>query len=371
MTTVSTAASPGGRIAVVIGTRPEMIKMAPILHRLGERGTLIHTGQHFDPEMSRIFLDQFSLGEPDRHLDVGGSSRGEQIGRSLIDIERLLLTERFDAVVVQGDTNSSLAGGLAANSTGTPLVHVEAGLRSFDRRMPEEHNRVLLDAIADLCLAPHPSNAEQLRSEGIPAERIAITGSTLLESVTKMLPAKEQRAALMRRLGVDARFVLATIHRAENTDDPGRLREILGAIGTLPVQVLVPLHPRTAERVRRFGLEQLLRPMTVVAPLGYVEFIAAASQCDLIISDSGGVQEEATIVKRPVVIVRESTERPEIVGTFAHLESDGEGVASVARELLGRIDAVHADLEARDYPYGAGAADRCVEEIERLISRRG
>ncbi|MGB8860171.1 MAG: UDP-N-acetylglucosamine 2-epimerase, partial [Ilumatobacteraceae bacterium] len=217
-----------GTVAVVLGTRPELIKLAPVIQRLGERALVVHTGQHFDSNMSQAFLDQLRIGRPHLHLDVGGGTRGAQIGRATEAIERFLLDARPAAVLVQGDTNSGLAGSLAANAAGTPLAHLEAGLRSYDRAMPEEHNRVLIDAIADLCLAPHQSNADLLQREGIPAERIRITGSTLLDALAMIMPSPAEQAALLaEHLVQPAEYVLATIHRAENADHADNLRAIL------------------------------------------------------------------------------------------------------------------------------------------------
>lgn len=355
------------RIAVVFGTRPEMIKLAPIVRALGDRALVVHTGQHFDDSMSRTFLDQLRLGDPDVHLEVGGQTRGAQIGNATVAIERLLLDERPAAVVVQGDTNSGLAGGLAANSAEVPLVHLEAGLRSFDRAMPEEHNRVLIDALADRCLAPHESNAELLRAEGIADDRIRVTGSTLKDALVDMLPPASERAALLAEVGVEpAGYVLATVHRAENADNEEKLRTILTQLGSLGIPVVLPLHPRTRARAAQFGLDDLLARLTVTEPLGYREFIGLAADCAAMVSDSGGVQEEATIVKRPVVIVRNSTERPEILGTFAHLVPVGPGIGETARRLLADVAATHGALEALPYPYGDDATALCIVAIDEL-----
>ena len=345
-----------------------MIKLAPVARELGDRATLVHTGQHFDSTMSQTLLYQLGLGEPDVRLDVGGRTRGAQIGAATIAVEELLLEREFAAVVVQGDTNSGLAGALAANAAEVPLVHLEAGLRSFDRRMPEEHNRVLIDALADLCCAPHQSNAKLLEQEGVSPERIAITGSTLSDAVYAMMPSAEDRSDLLRSFGYSAgEYVVATIHRAENADHPDRLEAILTALANLDRPVLLPLHPRTRRRVAEFGLGSLLDRMMVVEPLGYTEFLAVAADCALLVSDSGGVQEEATIVRRPVVIVRDSTERPEIVGTFAHLVGAGSDISVTANALLADIESVHATLAELPYPYGDDATKRCVEAIDRLL----
>lgn len=356
------------RIAVVLGTRPELIKLAPLIHRLGERALVVHTGQHFDDNMSQTFLRQLQLGQPDLHLAVGGATRGAQIGRATEAIERFLLDVRPAAVIVQGDTNSGLAGALAANATGTPIAHLEAGLRSYDRAMPEEHNRVLIDALADRCLAPHISNAEALEREGVAAARIRVTGSTLGDALAMILPSAEERAELLRQYMVaPGGFVLATIHRAENADHPGNLGAILHELAALPLPVVLPLHPRTRKKAAEFGFQSLLDALRVVEPTGYREFVTLAGEAALLISDSGGVQEEATIVKRPVLVVRNSTERPEILGTFAHLVAPGPEIGERARPLLARSAQLHAKLAALPYPYGTDATTAVVAAIDELV----
>lgn len=356
------------RVAVVFGTRPEIIKLAPVIHLLGDRAVLVHTGQHFDENMSGTFLEQLRIPPLHQHLDVGGSTRGAQIGRGTVEIERFLLDERPALVVVQGDTNSALAGALAANSTGTLLAHLEAGLRSYDRTMPEEHNRVLIDCMADLCLAPHATNADALEREGIRPDRIRVCGSTLLDALLLIMPGPAERLAHLQANGVGpSAFVLATIHRVENADDPGNLRAILCELGQLPLPVVLPLHPRTLKNAVEFGLQPLLDRINVRDPMGFSEFISLAKECALIISDSGGVQEEATILKRPVLVVRNSTERPEILGTFAHLVASGPEIGRVANELLRDLTRVHAELESMPYPYGQNASVAVVAAIEELV----
>jgi UDP-N-acetylglucosamine 2-epimerase (non-hydrolysing) len=366
--TDSATQQPNEQVAVVFGTRPEIIKLAPVIHRLGDRALTVHTGQHFDSNMSAAFLDQLQLGLPELHLEVGGATRGAQIGRATEAIEQFLLARRPACMVVQGDTNSGLAGALAANATGTPLVHLEAGLRSYDRAMPEEHNRVLIDALSDRCLAPHQSNVDTLRREGIPLERIRVTGSTLLDALDSIMPSATERTELLATMGVQpSGFVLATIHRAENADHAGNLRAILSELAQLPLPVLLPLHPRTRKKAAEFGLQPLLDRLLLCEPLGYREFVCLARESALIVSDSGGVQEEATIVKRPVLVVRNSTERPEILGTFAHLVAPGPSIGTIAGQLLARLPQLHAELESLPYPYGDHAADAVVAAIDELV----
>jgi UDP-N-acetylglucosamine 2-epimerase (non-hydrolysing) len=329
----------------------------------------VHTGQHFDDNMSRAFLDQLHIADPHQHLDVGGTTRGAQIGNATVAIERFLLQHRPGAVIVQGDTNSALGGALAANAAVIPLAHLEAGLRSYDRAMPEEHNRVVIDALADLCLAPHVSNAEVLRREGVAPERIRVTGSTLIDALALIMPEPAERAAQLRRHRVQsAAFVLATIHRPENADNPTTLRAILRELVELPLPVVLPLHPRTRKHALEFGLQPLLDCLQACEPIGYREFVSLAKECALIISDSGGVQEEATIVKRPVLVVRNSTERPEILGTFAHLVAAGPDIGRLANELLGNIARVHAELEALPYPYGNDAVAAVIGALGDLAN---
>ncbi len=360
----------GSRIAVVVGTRPEIIKLAPVIHRLGERALVVHTGQHFDDNMSQTFLKQLRLNPPDLHLSIGGETRGAQIGSATLAIEAFLLDVGPIGVVVQGDTNSGVAGALAANSAGIPLIHVEAGMRSYDRAMPEEHNRVVIDALSDLCLVPHAANAEALRREGVAESRIRVTGSTLADALDIIMPSPIERAAQLAERDVEPNaFVLATIHRAENADSAENLGAILRELAAIPLRVVLPLHPRTRQRALEFGLQQELAALNVCEPIGYREFISLASGAALLISDSGGVQEEACIVKRPVVIVRTSTERPEILGTFAHLVAAGPAIGATVRDLLLRLPAVHAELAALPYPYGENASANVVDAIDELLTQ--
>jgi UDP-N-acetylglucosamine 2-epimerase (non-hydrolysing) len=345
-----------GSVAVVLGTRPEIIKLARIIELLGDRGRTIFSGQHFDAGLSSDFFGEFGLAPPDAALGVGGNSRAIQIADTVTGLEHAFLERRPAAVIVQGDTNTALGGALAANAAGVFLVHVEAGLRSYDRAMPEEHNRVVVDHLADLCLAPTETAAANLVGEGIGGDRVRVTGNTVIDMVVRLLPPPAERAQLLAGLGLTrSRFLLSTFHRPENVDDAVRLEALLRQLGGLPMPVVLPLHPRTRARVRSFGLEPLLADITVVDPIGYRSFLSLAAESACLVSDSGGIQEEASFVKRPVVVVRRSTERPEVLGTFAQLVGV-DGIAAAARPLLDDPDEVHRRLAALPCPYGEGNA---------------
>ncbi|MFJ5232078.1 non-hydrolyzing UDP-N-acetylglucosamine 2-epimerase [Kitasatospora sp. NPDC088391] len=356
-------------VAVVLGTRPELVKLAPLVHALGPAARLVHTGQHWDEALSGQFLRDLDLPEPQLLTGVGGRPRAGQIAVSLGQLDAAFADDRPAAVVVQGDTNATLAGALAANARGIPLVHVEAGLRSHDRAMPEEHNRVMVDHLADLLCAATPENAAALRAEGIDGDRIALTGNTVVEVVRDRLPDPAGRAALLARYGLTADgYLLATVHRPENTDTPGALGAVLEALAALAGDgppVLLPLHPRTRAAAERFGLAPLLARLRVVEPLGYAEFLGLARHAALLVSDSGGVQEECTVLGRPLLVVRRSTERPEAVAAgFAALVAPGPELVAAARARLAEGPALPARLAATPSPYGDG---RAAERIARLI----
>ncbi len=365
------------RIAVVYGTRPEAVKLRGIAALLGRDGVFIHTGQHYDPEMAAAFEAGIGFPAPDRRLAIGGGTRGRQIADATVGLESLFAAERrsgngpFAAVLVQGDTNTALSGALAANVEQLPLVHVEAGLRSRDRAMPEEHNRVVVDHLADLCCAPTDASATNLANEGICGDdRVAVTGNTVVEAVLELRPDTAATNGILAVHGVERdRFVLATFHRPENVDDPEMLATILSELAALPIPVVFPLHPRTAVRAAEAGLEPLLDKLLVAPPVGYREFLGLMGSAALIVSDSGGVQEESSVVKRPVIVVRRSTERPEVLGTFSRLVAPGPGVADAAREWLDDLAGVHERLAALPSPYGDGhASELTVAATDRLIA---
>lgn len=361
---------PPASVAVVLGTRPEIIKLAHIIRLLGPAARVIHTGQHYDANLSDVFFGAFKLTPPAHYLEVGGEHRGVQIGEATSRLTRLLEDDPARAVVVQGDTNAVLAGALAANATETPLVHVEAGLRSHDRAMPEEHNRVVCDHLSDLCLAPTETAASNLETEGISRQRVAITGNTVVEALGSLLPAAGERAKVLADYGLTPdSFILSTFHRPENVDHPETWETILSDLVRSSLPVVLPLHPRSRRRASAFGLGPLLDQMQVVDPLPYPRFLSLLAECALAVTDSGGVQEEVSVVKRPVVVVRNSTERPEVLGTFAVLRQPGDGVSEAITRITETLDYTHRRLAETPTPYGDGTASvRSVTLIEKLVA---
>ncbi|ARX83483.1 UDP-N-acetylglucosamine 2-epimerase [Streptomyces alboflavus] len=362
VTQIPTPQLPHRSVAIVLGTRPELVKLAHLVRLLGPAAHLVHTGQHYDADLSGRFLTELGLPEPTLLEGVGGQPRAVQISAALTQLDALFAAEPPLAVVVQGDTNASLAGALAANSRGIPLVHVEAGLRSHDRAMPEEHNRVVIDQLADVLCAATEDNRDLLRAEGVPAGRVAVTGNTVVEAVREHLPAEDERAALLAAHGVTAdRYLLATVHRPENTDDPAALRAILGELAALAADlpVLFAVHPRTKARLEAAGLGHLLAELTVLPPLGYGEFLALARHAAVLVSDSGGVQEETTVLGRPLVVVRRSTERPEAMDSgFAELVAPGRAIGRAVRRRLAEGEVGLRRLTDAPSPFGDGLASQ-------------
>lgn len=357
-------------IAIVLGTRPEIIKLAPVIRELGSRALVIHTGQHYDRELSGQFLEQFGIGEADVVLDgVGGAHRGKQIATAIGALSTLFAAEAPKVVIVQGDTNAVSAGAQAANYAGIPVIHVEAGLRSHDRAMPEELNRLVVGALADIHCAATEHNAENLRREGISEERIAVTGNTIVEATRQSLSHRRSTPTRFFARGrVPERFVLATIHRPENTDTRESLARVLTGLGDIDAPVLLLAHPRTRAAIERFGLDGLLDRLLVAESADHQEFLALATRAALLVSDSGGLQEECTVIGTPLLVVRRSTERPESIDAgFAELITPDHDIAAAANRLLANGP---RDLSDRPCPYGDGRASIRIARIALDIAER-
>jgi UDP-N-acetylglucosamine 2-epimerase (non-hydrolysing) len=357
-----------GSVAIIIGTRPEAIKLAEVVRLLGPAAEVIHTGQHYSGEMWADVAAEVGLSSHSSPVEVGARTRSAQIGMGVAALGDFLRIREFDVVVVHGDTNATLAGALAANSEGIPLVHVESGLRSHDRGMPEEHNRVLVDHLADLCLAPTASACVNLAAENIDGPRVRLTGNTIVEVVTRLLPDRASRLETCIAHGVRPdSFVLATLHRPENTDNPAQLRAILEDLRSLDVPVVLPLHPRT----RKLADPSWLSGLRVTEPLQPRAFLALLKEAALVVSDSGGLQEEVTVLGQQALIVRRSTERPESLVDWCELVQPDGGLRERASARL-------ADLQgwrqrcSRPSPFGDGtASEQTVSAISELVAAAG
>lgn len=332
------------RVAIAVGTRPEIVKMAPIIRACQAADvpfSLVHTGQHYSYELDGIFFKELELPTAEIRLEVGSGSHGYQISTILSRLEPIFRADPPDIVLVEGDTNSVVGVALAAKTLGIPLGHVEAGLRSYDRSMPEEMNRVLVDHIADVCFTPTKTAAAALVREGISHERVAVTGNTVVDEVLRQRD-RADRLGIPALLGLEGQpYILATVHRAENTDDPERLRGIfegLGRVGhELGLPVVAALHPRTVARLEQFSIpvEPVIR---TVPPLGYLEFLGLQATASLVITDSGGLQEEACSLGIPCVTIRDSTERPESIEVGANVlaGTNPDRILGMAAMMLGR-----------------------------------
>ena len=312
-------------IAIVLGTRPEIIKMAPVIRECERRNLdyfILHTGQHYSYSMDRIFFEQLELPQAKYNLDVGSGSHAEQTGKIMAGVEKVLMAERPDVVLVQGDTNTVVAGALAASKLHIRVGHVEAGLRSYDRTMPEEINRVVADHISDYLFAPTDISRENLRKEGIAEEKIFVTGNTIVDSVYQNLEIAKRKVNVLADLGLEPKgYFLVTAHRAENVDNSNRLGEILKGLeqvaSEFSLPVVFPVHPRTRKMVAEFGFE--FDGIRAIEPLGFLEFLQLEANARLVLTDSGGVQEEACILGVPCVTLRDNTERPETVDVGANM----------------------------------------------------
>jgi UDP-N-acetylglucosamine 2-epimerase (non-hydrolysing)/UDP-GlcNAc3NAcA epimerase len=350
------------RILTVVGNRPQFIKAAAVSGalRAGHEELLIHTGQHYDDSLSEVFFSELGLARPDRELGIGGGSNTSQTVRMLAALEPLLEEIEPDAVLVYGDTNSTLAGALAAAQAAVPVIHIEAGMRSFDRTMPEELNRVLTDHLAVLLLCSSDIAAENLRAESV-SGAIQVVGDVMVDVALRLQPAARIRSEVPRSHGLDpGGYLLLTAHRAGNVDNPHRLRRLVELIRTLPSPVLFPLHPRTRNRLAETGLLPRLERtegLVLAEPLGYLEFSALLCQSRAVLTDSGGVQKEAYLAGVPCLTLRATTEWVETVeagwNKLVDLDPDAALAALAAEPPAGRPEL-----------YGDGrAAERCVQAI--------
>ncbi len=322
------------KILTVVGARPQFIKAAPVgraLREAGHREILVHTGQHYDDAMAAVFFRELEIPAPDFDLEVGSGSHAFQTGKMLIRLEPVLEQQRPDWVLVYGDTNSTLAGALAASKLRIPLAHVEAGMRSYNREMPEEINRVVADHVSDRLYCPTATSVENLKREGI-TRGVRLVGDVMYDALQMFLPVARRRSRILEELGLEPRgYALLTAHRAETVDSRERLRQLLAQVGKLEMPVVFPAHPRTRKRMHELGLlDGLAATIRVVAPVGYLDMLVLEAEARAVLTDSGGVQREAFFLSVPSIILRSETEWPELVDSGASVLA-GDGFHALTR----------------------------------------
>ncbi|WP_276253176.1 non-hydrolyzing UDP-N-acetylglucosamine 2-epimerase [Halomontanus rarus] len=347
-------------VVIVLGTRPEIIKLAPVIRACEEFGiaySVIHTGQHYSDSLDSVFFDQLELPEPDHHLGIGSDTHAKQTAKMMVGIEEILLEEEPETVLVQGDTNSVLAGALATSKLEIELGHIEAGLRSFDRSMPEETNRTVTDHVGDYLFAPTEQSRQYLLDEGVSDDRIHVTGNTVVDAVQQNRELAIQKSDVLGELGVQPNeFGLLTAHRAENVDEKQRFEELLEGVSRVAArfetEFVYPIHPRAQNKLETFELK-VPDQIRLIEPQDYLDFLTLENSASVILTDSGGVQEEACILGVPCVTLRENTERPETIDVGANrlVGTDPEEIVDGA---LATVDS----LNEWKNPFGNGTASK-------------
>ena len=353
-----------GRIVTIIGTRPEIIKMAPVVKSIDElphEHILVHSGQHYDLEMDRVFFRDMKLREPDIQLDLKEQPPHLQVARTLM--QAASVASRADLVVVHGDTNTTLAGALLGNKLGKPVAHVEAGIRSFDRTMPEEVNRTLTDHASSILFAPTETARRNLETESV-RQGVHVVGNSVIDAVMQNVDAAKA-SKIRKRLRLEgSRFAVLTLHRAENVDAPDRLKRVFQAMGAIAsrhgITIVFPIHPRTEKMARQFGLSSLLKApgLKVIPPTGYLDMLELVRNATLVFTDSGGLQEESCFFRIPCVTLRENTERPETleIGSNVLAGTDPPRILEAAEKQL-------AAKREWPNPYGDGTAGTQIAKV--------
>lgn len=348
------------KISIILGTRPEIIKMSPIIRELEEQGLdyyVLHTGQHYSYNLDKIFFEGLELPLPKYNLDVGSGTHAEETGKMLIDIEKVLQKDDVSVVLVEGDTNTVLAGALASTKLDIKVGHVEAGLRSYDRTMPEEINRVITDHISDYLFAPTNIAKENLLKEGIDINKIVITGNTIVDAVHQNLEIADRKVDILQKLNlISKEYFLITAHRQENVDVKEKLQNIFDGLLLVYQEfnfpIIYPIHPRTKKRIQEFGLK-IPEGVNVIDPIGFLEFLQLEANALLVLTDSGGVQEETCILNIPCVTLRDNTERPETLEVGSNVLS-GTNTNTI-------IDSVNKMLDKNsrwNNPFGDGTSSK-------------
>ncbi len=360
------------RVLTVLGTRPEIIKLSPLIPLLTERfaHVLVHSGQHYDPALDASFFSELALPQPDHHLAVGSGAHGEQTARMLQGLEPLLRAYRPDAVLVQGDTNTTLAGGLTAAKLGIPVVHLEAGCRSFNRAMPEEINRRVVDHLSALLLAPDAAAAAHLAAEGLHEPQVQVIGSSAIDAVEHNRR-RAMASPVLTQLGLSSgEYLMLTLHRAENTTSD-RLPGLLAALGELATEqpVIFPVHPRTAAAIKSQGL-RIPEQIRAIAPLGYLDTLRLVHAARALLTDSGGLQEEAAVLGTPTLILRNETEWQYLVDAGLHTLVGNSGPTLLPAIRAALAPASLARVRSTPAPVETGASLRACDALERLLAEK-
>jgi UDP-N-acetylglucosamine 2-epimerase (non-hydrolysing) len=339
------------KAAIVVGARPNFMKAAPLMREFRARGIveplLVHTGQHYDENMSKIFFEDLELPQPDMYLGVGSGTHAEQTAKVMVAFEKVVEQERPDLIIVVGDVNSTLACSLVGAKRLVPVAHVEAGLRSFDLTMPEEINRMVTDVLSRFCFTTSPEAEVNLRREGVSGDRIFFVGNIMIDSLLFYLE-RAARSRILEQLGLEERgYVLVTLHRPANVDEPDTFKAIFEALSELSLQlpVVFPVHPRTRKMIDAFIPARSRPPeLRLIDPVGYLDFVKAMEKARLVITDSGGIQEETTVLGVPCLTARNNTERPITVemGTNRLVGTEGRAILEAAKRALGTEVAGHS-----------------------------
>ncbi|MGC9516795.1 MAG: non-hydrolyzing UDP-N-acetylglucosamine 2-epimerase [Methanomicrobiales archaeon] len=367
------------KIAIIIGTRPEIIKMAPVIDEIEKRELdyiLIHTGQHYDHEMSDQFFLDLELRKPDYNIGVGSGSHADQTANMMQGLEELLITEKPDLIMVQGDTNAVLAGSLVAAKLHIPVGHVEAGLRSFDKSMPEELNRMIADVCSKLYYVPTEDSALNLIFENINPHQIFITGNTVVDACLRNLQIAQKNSSIEKEFSRNGDIMVLTMHRAENVDNPERLHNIVEALMEInQVTCVFPAHPRTVKNLKKFGLFDKLdnsSHIKLINPLGYLDFLLLLSKAKFIMTDSGGIQEEAITLNIPCLTLRYNTERPETVSAGGNILVGTQKDQIVNSFLkISQDKKIYQQMEKAPNPYGDGKASKKILDVSQKMYDTG